>query len=296
VALRARSIPSHDCDASGLGSLIAATAAVLALIGGYIQFVLKRSILPSLQFDTDFKVHGMGPKSTIGEVACTVTNTGTNIGVIENVRFRIRYRRFADDDVPYLDGLEPQFLGLLHDPSYTPEPEPSRTRRNSLWRWPRRRPTGEAADGQVPSPVGPTISLSGASPEVDFPTGPQWIFIVRRRVQQGGHFTDRTFIQPGVTQRYARPVYLPHTGIESVDLTAAFDYKMENGRITNWLIGIFARPPADLDWSRGIKFHTARRLISLIPPLPLVSPLETGAVAANGGNGTADTTAGNAQH
>ncbi len=82
--------------------------------------------------------------------------------------------------------------------------------------------------------------------------GPWWIPIVKTRM----------FIQPAVTQRYAKPIY-PIGNAELVDLTAAFDYKIQNGRFTNWLIAAFARPPRDLDWRDGIRNHTARRLIRL---------------------------------
>jgi hypothetical protein len=73
---------------------------------------------------------------------------------------------------------------------------------------------------------------------------------------------SRTFIQPGVTQPYRKPLALPADTL-LVHIWGSFDYKIDQGRFTNFLIGKLAAPPKGLDWRTGVRFHTVRRTFSV---------------------------------
>jgi hypothetical protein len=50
-------------------SIITAAAAVTAVVGGYVQFVLKRSVLPSAEFDVQFTPYMRSAFQVVGELA-----------------------------------------------------------------------------------------------------------------------------------------------------------------------------------------------------------------------------------
>lgn len=178
---------------SAIASLVTATVALVALIGGYVQFVLRRSLLPAIEFDVEFGALDRGPTQLVGEVRLVVRNLGANTLILTNVRCRIRYRVETDPEQWWTDGVQPE--------------------------------------------------LAHAVPQ---------FFIAR----------GRTFVQPGVSQRYRHPVALP-AGTRVVDLLGAFDYRLQVGPVTGFLIGLFARPPKDLDWRRGVRNHTGRRVVAV---------------------------------
>jgi len=182
--------------AGEFATVVAAAVTVLAVLGGYVQFVLKRSLLPCVEFDVDFALLRRGEAQAVGDVSCVVRNVGTNMAVVSNVRFRCRYRLAADaEDVYPANGTQPRFAHSL-------------------------------------SPGGYLLVGEGT----------------------------RTFVQPGVTQRYRTPVALPAT-VQIVDVLAAFDYKIDLGRPSRLLIQLFARPSKrlELDWRKGITNHRVRR-------------------------------------
>jgi len=93
--------------------------------------------------------------------------------------------------------------------------------------------------------------------------------------------SSRTFIQPGAVQRYRKPIALPSDTV-LIHIWAAFDYRMDLHAPTRFLIRLFARPPKDLDWRRGIDNHTIRRTFYVSMEtarddhaLELVPPIET---------------------
>ena len=52
---------------------IVAIVALLALIGGYFQFVLRRSLLPCIEFDAEFFVLSRSAQDeSVGEVVCSI--------------------------------------------------------------------------------------------------------------------------------------------------------------------------------------------------------------------------------
>ncbi len=78
-------------SAGAIAAIVTAMAAVLAVGGGYVQFVLKRSLLPSVEFDVDFEMHHSGSTQLIGEVSCVIKNLGSSMLIVTNVKCRIRY-------------------------------------------------------------------------------------------------------------------------------------------------------------------------------------------------------------
>lgn len=176
-----------------VASLVTATVALVALVGGYVQFVLRQGLLPAIEFDVEFAVTHRGVTQLIGEPTLVVRNLGSNTLILTNVRCRIRYRLETDPEERWRDGVQPV---LAH---------------------------------KVPE-----------------------FFIAR----------SRTFVQHGVCQRYRQPVTLPAT-TQVVDVLAAFDYRLQVGPTTRLLIGLFARPPKDLDWRRGVRNHTGRRVVAV---------------------------------
>ena len=73
---------------------------------------------------------------------------------------------------------------------------------------------------------------------------------------------DRTFIQPGVTQRYRKPIQLP-IEVQVLNILGSFDYRIETKGLTRALLGLAAQPPTDMDWREGIRHHTVRRSFSV---------------------------------
>jgi hypothetical protein len=85
---------------------------------------------------------------------------------------------------------------------------------------------------------------------------PHWFYVME----------PRTFIQPGVTQRYRKPIVMPLEA-QVLHVWGSFDYRIETKGLTRALIGLAAQPPTDLDWREGIRNHTVRRTFSFaIPP------------------------------
>jgi hypothetical protein len=186
--------------AGDVASVVTATVALLVVVGGYVQFVPKRSSLPCVEFDVDFTTQYRGSKQIVGEVSCMIRNVGSSMLVVSNVRCRVRYR-LADDPEDSHGPIEPNLRHAVR----------------------------QSHDGPG-----------------------SWFCLVEQR----------TFVQPGVTQRYRKPIATP-VGVVLLDVVGSFDYRIEIGGITYFLIGIFARPPKDLDWRKGISKHTARRMISI---------------------------------
>jgi len=97
-----------------VATVITAVVALFAVCGGYVQFVLKRSLLPCVEFDVEFALLHRGPSQAVGEVACVVRNVGSNMAVMENVRIRCRYRLAGDPEDRYPgEGTQPRFAHSL---------------------------------------------------------------------------------------------------------------------------------------------------------------------------------------
>jgi hypothetical protein len=176
-----------------VASLVTAIVALIALIAGYIQFVVRRALLPAVEFDVEFAVTHRGPTQLIGEPTLVIRNVGTNTLIVTNVRCRVRYRLSSDPEERRPDGIQPELAHKL--------------------------------------------------PE---------FFIAEKR----------TFVQPGVCQRYRQAVALPAT-TQVVDLLGGFDYRIRIGPVTKYIVGLFVRPQDDLDWRRGITNHTSRRVVAV---------------------------------
>ena len=194
-------------SAGDIAAILTAAVAVVALVGGYVQFVLRRSGLGYVEFDVEFTSLHQGATRVIGDIVCVIKNVGSSMVIATNVQCRVRYRTVRDaEEATY--GVEPFFPHAI-EPAAT---EVGDLGKHSFWVW-----------------------------------------------------KNRTFIQPGVTQRYRKPIQLP-AEVEVLNVLGSFDYRIETKGLTRALLGLAAQPPTDMDWRRGIRHHTVRRSFSVGAP------------------------------
>lgn len=114
----------------------------------------------------------------------------------------------------------------------------------------------------LPSSPPPTFPTQLNPPTSPIPSEPSSsaTAVGAERGDQISLLDTRRFIQPGVIQRYRKPIVLPST-TELVDVLAATDYGISLGPISKGLVWLFARPPRDFDWRQGVSNHTARRTV-----------------------------------
>jgi hypothetical protein len=74
---------------TGVASLLTAIVAFLAVVGGYVRFVLLRTNVGAL-FDIEFSGLGQVSDEPIGEVTFTITNLSSNLLVVTSVEARVR--------------------------------------------------------------------------------------------------------------------------------------------------------------------------------------------------------------
>ena len=78
---------------SDIAAIITASTALVAVVGGYVQFVVRRTLLPCLEFDVEFLTLSCSPSDqSVGEILCKIRNRGPAVGYVTNVRCRVRYR------------------------------------------------------------------------------------------------------------------------------------------------------------------------------------------------------------
>ncbi len=189
---------------SGIGSLVAAFAALAVAVGGYVQFVLRRSIFPCIEFDVDLVTlgHSGSDRELVEEVVLSIDNVGPGVGFVANVQCRVRYSQLGESGLGP-DGVEPNFAHSL-----TPDLGQARS-------------PGHAQDQQALSESvrilgGEAFALASGAP--------------------------RNFIQPGVTQRYRKPLAFPQD-TRLIHVWGAFEYHIEVGRITWALARVLSQRP-----------------------------------------------------
>lgn len=110
-------------------SLIAAAAALAIAFGGYVQFVLRRSIYPCIEFDVELTclppepvrqeadpaAPAPGPGERVAELVLLLRNVGPGVGFVDNVQGRVGCRR-ANESGAGPDGLEPALSFFLQPP------------------------------------------------------------------------------------------------------------------------------------------------------------------------------------
>lgn len=259
-----------------IASLVTAVAAVSALAAGYVQFVLRRWLLPSVEFDVDFTCFNGEAGHMIGEVACLIKNTGSNMLLVTEIRCRMSYRcagegRYRQKVAP--DALRPE-AEFRHEsepiePLFEHPVEPSASK--SAWLLilpPRDSPGSEstpvisavrATQPAAVSDTEATSALVSGTPEGG---------ASGKNRSEGGRSRgsdsvkkssdDRTFVQPGATQIYRKPIILPQQA-HLLHVWGAFDYRIEMSRASKWLVGVFNKPPPGVDWRNGVTNHTVRR-------------------------------------
>jgi hypothetical protein len=271
-----RSVTSEPLmsEIGDIAALVTAVAAVVALVAGYVQFVLRRWLLPSVEFDVDYTYFCEDAGHAIGEVACLIKNAGSNMLVVTGVRCRMSYRLPGEGRwwrEPVSDPGRPERLGRHEgepiEPSFPHPVEPMASQSAWLLILP---PPPEVPDVWLPylsvsAPVGSSntpgdpgtdssnvrTSVSSGTP-TSGPGGP----VSRNEIAHPDY--DRTFVQPGTTQIYRKPIVLP-SGAQLIHVWGAFDYRIEMSWASKRLVGIVNTPPRDLDWRDGVENHTVRR-------------------------------------
>jgi hypothetical protein len=74
-----------------------------------------------------------------------------------------------------------------------------------------------------------------------------------------------TFIQPGVTQHYRKPIMLPAEA-QVLHVWGSFDYEIKVTGLARLLLPLATPAPPDVDMRQGVANHTVRRTFSLDEP------------------------------
>jgi hypothetical protein len=196
-------------------SVVTAAVAVIALIAGYVKFVLQRAILPCVEFDVNFSALRSGAERHQCEIVLTVKNVGPGSGYVANVQGRVRYAEAGESDVAR-DAVEPAFPHSLQ-PSSKPEAAAARG-------------VDSAAGTELPEESPLILKGSG--------------FLFQPALKPA-------FIQPGVTQVYRKPIALPGKA-DLVHVWAAFHYTIQAGPLTRFFARIFvshAKAQRQLDYT-----------------------------------------------
>ena len=97
-----------------LAALLTAVTAILALAGGYVQFVLRRALMPCVEFDVELSLlRQQNPDETAVEIICVIKNIGPGVGFVKDVKCRVRYRK--DGELRKYKGVEPEFATAVGD-------------------------------------------------------------------------------------------------------------------------------------------------------------------------------------
>jgi hypothetical protein len=81
---------------------------VTLVVGGYVQFVLRRALYPCVEFEVDFVLLRTDVTRKTGDIVLTVKNVGPGAGYVTNVQGRVRYTLDGEVEVGP-DGIEPAF-------------------------------------------------------------------------------------------------------------------------------------------------------------------------------------------
>ena len=91
-----------------VGALVTAGVALLVAIGGYVQFVLRPSVFPCIEFDVDLvRMSHSATDLPVGELVLSIKNVGPGAGFVASVQSRIKYR--LADEITAPVGAEPNF-------------------------------------------------------------------------------------------------------------------------------------------------------------------------------------------
>jgi hypothetical protein len=122
--------------------IVAAVAALGIAFGGYVQFVLRRSIYPCIEFEvvltclppmasivpqsdetagTAEAAGFAGSGEQVVELVLLVHNVGPGVGFVDNLQRRVGFRRAGESGLGR-DGLEPALV-LLRPPGRGPRGE-----------------------------------------------------------------------------------------------------------------------------------------------------------------------------
>jgi hypothetical protein len=188
-------------DVREIAAIVAATAALLGLVVGYLQLLLPRSLLPCIEFDVDFVILSRSASNQlVGEVACNIKNVGPGVGYVTNVQCRVLGRLAGESGFGGRDGTEPSL-------AYRVCPADQ-----------------GGSDSQ-------NIDTRGCqSQDVETKRKPLFRPPVLYLLPAG----ERKFIQPHVTQWYRKPLALPRNA-DLISVWGGFEYELEVGKIRRLL-------------------------------------------------------------
>lgn len=211
---------------NNIAPIIAAIVALLALIGGYFQFVLRRSLLPCIEFDVEFFVLSRSAQDeSVGEVVCSIKNVGPGVGFVADVQCRVRYRR-AGESGPGPDELEPAFAHKLLAKEQRLEGSRNLQKSNATVK----KKTALSRDDNDEPILGDSAFY----------------------LAEGQY----NFIQPGVTQWYRKPLAFPGD-TSLIHVWGAFKYHTEAGKINQFLARFSQQRP------EPVVIYTARRTFAM---------------------------------
>ncbi len=233
-----------------VNSLIAAGTALLIALGGYLQYIMRRSVHPCIEFDIDLFAMSTAPSQVV-EIVLRVKNVGPGVGRVSSTQCRVKYRVGTDgtrqgSDAKERHGVEPNFYTELGDAEHVAVEEngagngclPETQTETKWWRAGKKCGRGNKryANEKRDTEFGPILKHPLVLSRKD---GPR-------------------FIQPGVTQWYRKPLEFPSGDIHLVHVWAAFYYHIEAGPLIWFLAGLLIQRP-----NAKVLDYTVRRTFEL---------------------------------
>lgn len=181
---------------------------VAAAFLAYTKFVIERGIFPPAQFDIQCNTLGLQHNRVVLEVLIILKNIGSSVLIVNNLSVNLRYL-INNDEPTFRDIKEPTdwyLLGRLNFPHCLKE------------------------EAYYLSAVDPGVCsiCSSCSDDKDFPDHDLCIL---------GH---RTFVKPGVEQRYTYITSVPESA-SYVKILASFEYPKDHSLLKNFSMDLSRR-------------------------------------------------------
>ena len=90
-----------------VAGLVTACVALLVAISGYVQFIVRRSVFPCVEFDLDLVPLTRAETDQVVQIVLSMKNVGPGVGFIADPKCKIRYRR--NGDAARYNEVEPLF-------------------------------------------------------------------------------------------------------------------------------------------------------------------------------------------
>ena len=210
---------------------LTAVAALAALLAGYVQFVLKRSTL-AVEVDVTFTPLSIQPSDLlVGDLSCAITNLATSPLLVTSIRVRgrFRYRNHAPTGRWPRDLLEPDLPYSLKRLRWNlvPQPlDPWIEHEDDWFDLLAANATSSTSPSSPSSSTGPSSPSTSTVPTSDKPSNEE-------------EEAERTFVFPGGTQHYRKPLALP-SDTDLLSIWASCDYVVQLGwpsrHLARWFV------------------------------------------------------------